>query len=239
MKPSNAILAKLIRATGAIASIGLAGSIVVGECAMIRSLVSKHLSFEIVTEVVFGILVLAIPAGLVWLAWRLWCRWNVSTVRLFVGVCLAMFLLWADMLPMRWMNSPGSQLPDRIGSIAAVPLLVFGGFAYRYLTRTLIRLSGLEDELDMYGQPIGHQSRIRNFAGLLGWVVFLAGMAVDEAVGFTKRPDSWQATVAMLSPIVVGYSTYRLIVWYSKPRRQPSLPAGGFEVIVNPTRHAE
>jgi hypothetical protein len=39
----------------------------------------------------------------------------------------------------------------------------------------------------------------------------------------------------MLGPIILGYSTYKLIIWFSKPRTQPALPAGGFEVIMSPS----
>jgi hypothetical protein len=49
----------------------------------------------------------------------------------------------------------------------------------------------------------------------------------------SRNPESWHTAAAIFGPIVLGYSTYKLIIWYSKPHTQPSLPAGGFEVITN------
>jgi len=70
---------------------------------------------------------------------------------------------------------------------------------------------------------------------VLGWAIFLAGGAIDRLGDFSKNPNSWITFVVMLGPIILGYSTYKLIIWFAKPRTQPSLPAGGFEVITNPS----
>jgi hypothetical protein len=205
--------------------------------AMFRPLLSSLIRNGISLPAVFGagllLFAMLIPAALAWLAWRFWRRWNPATVRWLVGICMALLILRLDMLPTEWTKNASLQRTDMISSLLAIPLLVFGAIGYRYLAQSLIRFADLKDALDIYGQPVGHQMRIRNFAGLLGFSIFLAGGAVDQAFDYTKNPTSWQASACIFGPIVLGYCTYKIIVWYSKPRTQPSLPAGGFEVITN------
>jgi hypothetical protein len=223
-----------IRTAGVIACLAFAGwSADAMLRPMLSSLISDGWSLPAAFDAGLMLFSLMIPASSVWLAWRLWRRWNTATVRWLIGICLALLLLWLDMLPAEWTHGAHSPVGIMISSLLAIPLLIFGAIAYRYLVHRLIRFAELQDALNIYGQPVGHQDRIRSFAGLLGLAIFLAGGDVDSVFAFGKnRAPQWTGAIG-LGSIVLGYLTYKIIVWYSKPRTRPAVLAGGFEVITN------
>ena len=138
-------------------------------------------------DVIFGVFALAACVAFVWLAWRVWRSWNATTVRWFIGIWTAILLVWIATLPMNWIADPTSRVANMITSVLAVPLIIFGAIAFRYMSHRLIRIAGLDEVLDIYGQPPGHQKRIRAFAGVLGWAIFLAGVSIDQWGDFSKH----------------------------------------------------
>ena len=185
------------------------------------------LAFTLVFSLLFG---LAFFGLLLWMAWRLWFRLNVTTLRWAVGIVLAIGLF---SIVLRIL--PASQQPGNspLANITAVIAIVVAAMLYRRIISAVIRSSKLDDPLDIYGQPRGHQGRVKFFATVLGWSIWMAGESIDRIGHSSNRPDSVAAILGFLGPAVAGWAVYKIVMWRMMPRTKPPVPLGGFEVVTN------
>jgi hypothetical protein len=234
MKTANRVAGNGIR------YVGLAGSLVTALRIIYATFRHAFASFiwtpwyAVGIELLLGLISLSVAGSFVWLAFKLWLHWDALALRWLIGIAMAIGLVWTDMITTNYIAQGFPSRNADISSLLAVPLIVVGGGLYKYVCRKLVRVTGLVEILDIYGRPAGHQARIKMFAGLLSWAIFLTGGPIERFGNFSKRPDSWQELAVVLGPILLGGTTYKLIIWFAKPRARPALPAGGFEVITNP-----
>jgi len=180
---------------------------------------------------------LGFAALMPWLAWRLWFRWDAATARLAVGTAIGVGLLWATSAVLaaveRGLGRSGGP-DDAVSSAVVLVDLIIGALAYRRSTRAVICWAELEDRRDVYGQPLGHAGRARAFCLMLGWAVWMTGSGVAHATGLVAPRSSGPGLVdgaAIFGPIVLGWGTYKVVLWRLSPRTRPAVPAGGFEVL--------
>ena len=161
--------------------------------------------------------------GGLWVAWRLWFRWNAATVR--VAVVVALAGLWLTIVG-RLAPADGSPWHD----VAFNGLMLLGmiavAAAYRRATAVVLRSAGLVDLAGRDGYTIGHAIRSQWFCAALGWQTWITARA---AAG---RPAGSVGLAVVVGPAVVGWATYRLARWRLVPPPPPAAsPAGGFEVV--------
>jgi hypothetical protein len=179
--------------------------------------------------------VLPAAMALGWLGWRLWARWNANTVRCAVGAVIVFAMLWL----LSGIEATGIVLSPRPGpslvySLLSVPLLIIAAFAFRRLSRWMIERAGLLEAHDIYGQPPGHETRVKVFAAVLGWSIFMTGPAL-HARFHVRGGDGDRDMLFILVPAILGYVAYRATMWGMRPRTRQSAPAAGaFEVIPVP-----
>ncbi len=178
-----------------------------------------------------------------WSAYRLWMRWNASTVRFTVAFSLA---LVAFVLTVRTMLAVvalleyclDAQVPEKcratIEGVSSILYLILAAVAYRKLSRWIIAAARLADPLNEYGEPMGHQYRVNTFCRLLGFAVWLESSDVlEKFFPFVpgKTNIELQGVLTTLVPIIAGYSVYKILRWKMSPDVRPALPAGGFNVL--------
>jgi hypothetical protein len=169
----------------------------------------------------------ALIAGCAWAAVRLWRRWNAATIRWIVGATMALAIL---SITSRLDRLLGAR-PGNLG-LMLIPALVLGAFAYRKISRKLIQVAAVEDPFDLYGQHQGHATRVRAFAFIFGWAVWIG---VSSLTSYSQRLSVGPSLIELITTfgaILLGWGAYRLILWRMLPRCAPALPSGyGFDVI--------
>ena len=167
---------------------------------------------------------------LAWLATRLWSHFSATTVRWASATVIAALSLFAMSGVDRW--TPTSS--RWVDSTLSLLLVVAVPFAYRWLTRTIIARTPIEDPVDLLGQPLGHATRVKVFCIILGWATFLAVGDIVRALGNGISPS-----IGAL-PLLLGWLTYRIVLWWMTPATRVALPPGGFEVLprAEPQNHA-
>lgn len=185
-------------------------------------------SFVAITfTILFGVLVAGgAVVYMTWLAAQLWWHFSAMTVRWASATAVALLCLFAISVVSRFANSPDVRL---VHSVVALGLIVVGAFGYRWLARTIIERTRVEDPLNLLGQPMGHAGRVKIFCVILGWAVFLAASEVVRLTVIARDGFVW-ALVA-LSPVLLGWLTYRIVLWRMTLPTRAALPSGGFEVI--------
>jgi hypothetical protein len=178
-----------------------------------------------------------------WSAYRLWTRWNASTVRFTVAFSLA---LLAFCLSVRTVIAVvalleyclDAQVPEKcratIEGVSSVLYLILGAVAYRKLSHWIIAVARLDDPVNEYGEALGHQYRVNTFCRVLGFVVWLASSTVlEKFFPFVpgKTNIELQGALTSLVSIVAGYSVYKILRWKMSPDVRPALPAGGFAIL--------
>jgi hypothetical protein len=178
-----------------------------------------------------------------WSAYRLWTRWNASTVRFTVGFSLALlayFLcVWTAIKVVALLEyCLDAQVPEKcratIEGVSSVLYLILAAVAYRKLSRWIIAAARLDDPVNEYGEPMGHQYRVHTFCRLLGFAIWLESSDVlEKFFPFVpgKTNIELQGALSGLVPIVAGYSVYKILRWKMSPDVRPALPAGGFNVL--------
>lgn len=167
----------------------------------------------------------ALATYFTWLAARLWFRFSATTVRWATGTTLALCSVYVSEAVEKLLDARGMW----VGSVTMLVLVIVCAFAYRSVTRKVITWAGLDDPKDLLGQPIGHEMRVRFFCIILGWAVFIAGSGVMHTMAVAHLSSRWKLLV--LLPAVLGWLTYRIVLWRMTPPTRPALPAGGFEVV--------
>jgi len=175
-----------------------------------------------------GVVEILFAAAILLLAWRMWARWNATTVRIVVGAAVGLGTLVVAVRVEPFLTPYIGRKPaEAVSAVASVFLLAAGAFAYRKLSGQVIRRSGLPDPVDEYDRPLGRTARQRWFAKVLGLCVFSAAIQLERLKGHTP---SW----LVLIPPIAGWAAYRLFIWWTTPVTRPVEPLGGFEVIVAP-----
>jgi hypothetical protein len=189
------------------------------------------LAGAITVFMLFGFMLPAAVA-LGWLGWRLWARWNANTVRCAVGAIIVFAMLWLlsgiEATGIAQSQRPG---PSLVYTLLAVPLLIVAAIAFRRLSRWMIRRAGLLEAHDIYGQPPGHETRVKVFAVILGWSIFMTGPALHARFR-VRGGDGDRDMLMVLVPATLGFIAYHATIWLMRPRtRQSAPPVGAFEVI--------
>ncbi len=202
--------------------------------AMVRELVSTGVRST--ADVVFVLLFTVVLGGglvvyLTWLAARLWWHFSAATVRWGSATAVAISAFVILEVVDRCF-ALAAAMP--IQSVLAVALLVIGAVAYRRLSRWIIARSGLEDPTDLLGQYVGHSERVKAFCVVLGWAVWLAASNLTRDALIARR-DGWSLLLGV-SPIAIGWLTYRVVLWSMTPRTRAALPPGGFPVLPPPQK---
>lgn len=184
---------------------------------------------ELVLSAIAAALLILLVAGIVWLAYRLWARWNTITLRW--GVAIAIGL--AALTTAAWMRALAeAHMPEAsariIGAFLNVVMLVAAVLAYRWIVRFVIRSAQLVEPLDSLYQPSGRSQRVHLFAVLLGFAVWLT--ALEIARPFEGSSPHRDFLIGLLLPVGLGYLTFKLTMWSLLPRSRDALPVGGFEI---------
>ncbi len=176
--------------------------------------------------VVFSGVFAGLTAYLAWLAARLWRDFSAATVRWASATTVAMGAFAVLSAVHHWL---APELARSINSVLGVALVAIGAVVYRRMSRRIIARAGLDDPTDPLGHPAGHAERVKAFCTILGWAVFLAASEVTvQAV--LAHPHGWWSVLGVL-PIVIGWLTYRIVLWRMTPPTRPALPPGGFQVL--------
>ncbi len=202
--------------------------------------------FDLIGFVLLLFLVMTAGAILIagyWSAYRLWTRWNASTVRFtlafslaLLAFCLSVRTLLAVVALLEYCLD--AQVPEKcratIEGVSSVLYLILAAVAYRKLSHWIIAAARLADPVNEYDEPMGHQYRVNTFCRVLGFVVWLESSEVlDKFFPFVpgKTNIELQGALTTLVPIIAGYSVYKILRWKMSPNVRPALPAGGFDIL--------
>jgi len=171
----------------------------------------------------------------VWLARRLLRPLSAATVRWAVGTAAVVWVASVASLVNPWLESAEVGWA---GSVITLALVVGLGVAYRRMTRAIIARAQLHDPVVLHGEPVGRAARVKIFCFVLGWAIFLASSEMMTAL-ILRRPRMDRFTPWVFVPMVLGYVSYRLVLWRLTPPERTALPPGGFEVVQEQERLRE
>ena len=179
-----------------------------------------------IETVILAVMMVLLTVGYGWLAWRTWTRWSAATVRLLSGVAVAHAALFSfELIPIEGFEGRASSLVLSLWMLAA---FLGSAFAYRKLSRAIIRWARIDDPRDLHGHPPGHMERVRAFCTILGVLTWLA----SQQVGLSLLRASTSGLIWTFTSILGGWTVYRVTLWRLTPPTLPALrPEGGFEVI--------